>query len=180
MDGETLILLGVGVIVVLFLGSNSSDGGSGDSFTVPDATGDSSFTSDIPSVSSDTSRLSQWADAIFHFEGGQPGNLNVRNNNPGNLKFAGQAGATLGDNGFAVFQSIDDGYAALTRQLQKYVSDFPNLTLTQLEAHYLGQTDYLNPKVTDQGNPFTYAGTIAQKLGVSPNDTLQSIFGSAA
>lgn len=153
-----------------------------DEFSIPDGTGDSSgsFTSDIPDAAPAQDRLSQWAQAIFHFEGGQPGNLNVRNNNPGNLKFAGQPGATLGDNGFAVFQSMDDGFAALNRQLQKYVSEFPNLTLTQLEAHYLGQSDYLNPRVTDQGNPFTYAGSIASKLGVSPNDTLQSIFGGVA
>lgn len=121
--------------------------------------------------------IQAWANSIFHFEGGNSGNLNVRNNNPGNLKFAGQPGATLGSNGFAVFDSIDQGWTALYRQLQKYVQDFPGLTLTQLYAKYLGQADYMNPQVTLQGNPFTYAETTAKNLGVDPNATIGQIFG---
>lgn len=49
----------------------------------------------------------------------------IRNNNPGNLNFAGQAGATKesGENGrFAVFSSMQDGIAALHRQLKLYFS----------------------------------------------------------
>lgn len=48
----------------------------------------------------------------------------IRNNNPGNLNFAGQAGATKesGENGrFAVFDSMRDGIAALHRQIKLYV-----------------------------------------------------------
>ncbi|MCU5775127.1 hypothetical protein N5923_23285 [Erwiniaceae bacterium BAC15a-03b] len=47
----------------------------------------------------------------------------IRNNNPGNLNYAGQAGATKegGNNGrFAVFQTMQDGVAALHRQLKLY------------------------------------------------------------
>jgi hypothetical protein len=49
----------------------------------------------------------------------------IRNNNPGNLNFAGQAGATKegGENGrFAVFESMRDGISALYRQIQLYFS----------------------------------------------------------
>ena len=49
----------------------------------------------------------------------------IRNNNPGNLNFAGQAGATKegGENGrFAVFESMEAGVAALYRQIQLYFS----------------------------------------------------------
>ncbi len=49
----------------------------------------------------------------------------IRNNNPGNLNFAGQTGATKegGAGGrFAVFSSMDQGIAALGRQLQLYSS----------------------------------------------------------
>lgn len=49
----------------------------------------------------------------------------IRNNNPGNLNYAGQAGATkeVGPNGrFAVFQSMEEGIAALARQLQRYAA----------------------------------------------------------
>jgi len=45
-----------------------------------------------------------------------------RNNNPGNLKFAGQSGATLGEGGFAKFNSTQDGFKALQNQLQLYAS----------------------------------------------------------
>lgn len=49
----------------------------------------------------------------------------IRNNNPGNLNFAGQAGATKegGENGrFAVFKSMRDGISALYKQIQLYFS----------------------------------------------------------
>lgn len=49
----------------------------------------------------------------------------IRNNNPGNLNFAGQAGATKegGEGGrFAVFESMRDGIAALYKQIQLYFS----------------------------------------------------------
>lgn len=47
----------------------------------------------------------------------------IRNNNPGNLNFVGQAGATKesGPGGrFAVFQSMGEGIAALYSQLRRY------------------------------------------------------------
>lgn len=48
-----------------------------------------------------------------------PGNtLAVRNNNPGNLRFAGQKGASEGAGGFAKFNSVQEGYEALKRQIQ--------------------------------------------------------------
>jgi len=40
-----------------------------------------------------------------------------RNNNPGNLRFAGQTGAVLGDKGFARFPTPQDGFNALKRQI---------------------------------------------------------------
>jgi hypothetical protein len=124
------------------------------------------------------SLLEAWAKAIQSVEGGGPLDRNTRNNNPGNLKFAGQAGATGADaQGFAIFSSFADGWAALLRQLQKYVTDFPQYNLTQLTAHYLGQSDALTPKVTAQGNPFAYSQKVASALGVSVDSTLQSIFG---
>lgn len=49
----------------------------------------------------------------------------IRNNNPGNLNFAGQDGATKegGENGrFAVFESMRDGISALYKQIQLYFS----------------------------------------------------------
>jgi len=45
------------------------------------------------------------------------GPLSVKNNNPGNLRLAGQPGAIEGDGGFAAFSSPGQGLRALTRQV---------------------------------------------------------------
>jgi hypothetical protein len=56
------------------------------------------------------------ASAITTQEGG-PGNLNYRNNNPGNLRFVGQTGAVLGEGGFARWSTWDEGVYALKAQI---------------------------------------------------------------
>ena len=54
--------------------------------------------------------LQDLANAIANFEGfNVSGSVAQRNNNPGNLMYAGQAGASQGANGFAVFDSVGDG-----------------------------------------------------------------------
>lgn len=59
------------------------------------------------------------AQAIARYEGFQPGTRAYRNNNPGNLRFAGQTGATGKDGqGFAIFGSEADGWRALERQIE--------------------------------------------------------------
>ena len=100
----------------------------------------------------------------------------MRNNNPGNLKYAGQPGAVGADaNGFAIFPSLDAGFAALNAQISKWINEFPSLTFTQFFAKYLGQADYLNPKATNQGDPIAYADYVASKLGVDPNTQIGSV-----
>jgi len=162
-----------------FSSSPNSDVG-GDTGDGNLSTEDNTASSDVgataaPGAAADS--ITQWADAIFHFEGGLPTSRNVRNNNPGNLKFAGQPGAIgKDDQGFAKFDSMASGWAALTRQLNRYVQEYPTFSLTQMMSRYLGQSG-LNPVVNSQGNPFTYAKNIAGRLGVSPDDQLQNIFG---
>ena len=54
------------------------------------------------------------------------GNINIPetsrlayvNNNPGNLRFVNQEGATLGENGFARFNTPEEGYNALKKQIE--------------------------------------------------------------
>lgn len=46
----------------------------------------------------------------------------AKNLNPGNLRFAGQKGATMGTGGFARFESVDEGLVALARQLDLYMT----------------------------------------------------------
>ena len=65
------------------------------------------------------SRLELWALGVQRAEGYRQGTRSHRNKNPGNLKFAQQAGAIDKDNdGFAIFSSYESGFAALMRQLE--------------------------------------------------------------
>lgn len=117
--------------------------------------------------------ISTWANAIAQFEGNAPGSVASRNNNPGNLKYAGQAGAIGKDPaGFAIFPDPGTGLQALYNQLAKYVSDFPNDTILDITAHYLGQS---SPTANSQGNAYTYAAYVASALGVDMSTTLADL-----
>jgi hypothetical protein len=123
-----------------------------------------------------------WAQAIAQFEGyNTSGSVANRNNNPGNLKYAGQAGATGQDaQGFAIFPDANTGWQALYNQLNAYVQEFPGYSLLQMMAHYLGQPA---PTSDSQGNAYTYANYVASQLGVSTSTTLAQLAsapGSAA
>lgn len=104
------------------------------------------------------------AQTIQKVEGYYPGTLAYTNNNPGNLIFVGQAGATQGAGGFAAFPSYDAGYQALLNQIQNYSNR--GLTIQQMMDIYAPATQAGN-------NPTLYAQTIATSLGVTP-DTLLS------
>jgi hypothetical protein len=129
----------------------------------------------------------KWAEAIKQHEGWIPptqkntrGSRSYRNNNPGNLKFDGQAGATGADkDGFAIFPSESLGMAALERDLTAKVRKYPNYSLLQIMTRYLGG-DVNDPKVTGEGDPFAYAAFVAKKIGASISDTLGKLFGGKA
>ncbi len=61
------------------------------------------------------------------------------NNNPGNLRFAGQSGAVKGENGFAKFKTPADGVTALENQIKLDASR--NLTLAQFVGKYAPPTE---------------------------------------
>src|ERR1700678_3471252 len=48
------------------------------------------------------------------------GSVSYQDNNPGNLMYAGQSGATPGPGGFAVFPTYDAGLNALYNQINLY------------------------------------------------------------
>ena len=102
------------------------------------------------------------AQTIQQVEGYYPGSVSYTNNNPGNLKYAGQAGATLGANGFAVFSSYDAGYQALVNQINLDASR--GQTIAQFTSIYA--------PAADNNNPTSYAQTIANAAGLSVNDPL--------
>jgi hypothetical protein len=89
----------------------------------------------------------------------------LRNNNPGNLDFVGQAGATkeAGPGGrFAVFQTLDDGIRALANQLQLYGKRGID-TVRDIISKYA-------PK--GENNTESYIQAIVKKLGVSADQHL--------
>lgn len=75
-------------------------------------------TSDTP-IGELRGRVSEFARAIAQHEGFTSGasRLAVENNNPGNLRFIGQAGAVKGRNNFAKFSSVEAGYQALENDI---------------------------------------------------------------
>lgn len=115
--------------------------------------------------------VSTIAGTIQSVEGYYPGSVAYINNNPGNLIYAGQAGATQGPGGFAVFDSYDDGLAALDNQIQLYASR--GLTISQMTAIYA-------PAGQGSNDPTSYANDIAGALGVSPDTALTDLSGSTA
>lgn len=101
------------------------------------------------------------------------GTLAQRNNNPGNLKYNGQKGATKGDKGFAKFNSYEEGMQALINDLQAKQS---GKSRTGLKSSSSLQ-DLINvyAPASDNNNPTSYANTVAQSLGVSPNTPIKDL-----
>ena len=88
-----------------------------------------------------------------------------RNNNPGNLRYAGQAGTTGQDsNGFAVFASLDLGWNALVRQWTLYANR--GYTLAEGITRYAPNTEK---------NTNAYLNFLANRLGVDPSMPLSAI-----
>lgn len=88
-----------------------------------------------------------------------------RNNNPGNLNFAGQAGASLERPGgrFARFETAFDGLRALARQLMLYagrgINSVEKIISTWAPA-------------SDNNNTTAYIRAVSQRLGADPRAAL--------
>ena len=88
--------------------------------------------------------------------------LSIRNNNPGNLRFVGQEGATQGEGGFARFDSPEAGMAAMRRQLE-------------LDTQERGMTlsAFLNKYAPPSENKTTnYIDFVAKKTGLDPSSVV--------
>ncbi|OUR33394.1 lytic transglycosylase [Enterobacter roggenkampii] len=96
---------------------------------------------------------------------GQAAKRGERNNNPGNLNFAGQAGAKLERPGgrFARFETAFDGLRALSRQLMLYagrgINSVEKIISTWAPA-------------SDNNNTAAYIQAVSQRLGVNPQAAL--------
>lgn len=85
----------------------------------------------------------------------------IRNNNPGNLRFAGQAGAT-NNNGFAQFGTLAEGTAAEQRQLQIYGNRGVN-TLAGIASRWAP---------SGENNTPAYLAGLSRTTGFDPNEKL--------
>lgn len=111
------------------------------------------------------------ARAIQHHEGWIPpstgypkGSRAFRNNNPGNLRYAGQPGATGRDSsGFAIFPDYPTGWDALLRDLRAKLGRNPSLTIRSL------LNVYAPPSENDTG---AYINAVADELGMSADAPL--------
>lgn len=87
-----------------------------------------------------------------------------RNNNPGNLKYVGQGGATLGAGGFAKFDTPEAGYQALLEQIK--LDQGRGLTLAQFVNKYAPSSE---------NDTKTYVSQIVDALGVPENTSIKNI-----
>lgn len=93
----------------------------------------------------------------------------IRNNNPGNIDFRGQAGATLERPGgrFARFETAYDGLKALARQLMRYfegkTTGKPLNTLNDIISTWAPR---------NENNTGAYIAQLSKMMGVSPDAIL--------
>lgn len=92
------------------------------------------------------------------------GTLADKNNNPGNLRYVGQEGATMGEGGFAKFNTPEAGWQALISQIQ--LDQSRGLTLAQFVSKYAPPTE---------NNTNLYVQQMASWLGVSSEMKLADI-----
>ena len=94
------------------------------------------------------------------------GTLASKNNNPGNIKFSNQPGATMGVNGFAKFATPQDGYNAIVNLLNNYMAQNPNITLAQAISTWAPPSE---------NDTQTYIDQVSNQLGVPSNTPLSQL-----
>jgi hypothetical protein len=109
--------------------------------------------------------------------GGKGGSRAERNNNPGNIKDVGQFKGTAGYKGkdkagFAVFETPEQGTAAMHTQLQRYMdgktTGKPLRSVAEIVGTWSPQADPQNAAESTAN----YTAYVAQKLGVDPTQPL--------
>jgi hypothetical protein len=86
--------------------------------------------------------------------------LAIRNNNPGNLRFADQKGASKGENGFARFETPEAGLTAMRRQI-----------VLDTQERGLTLDTFINKYAPPVENETTkYLKTVSKALGIKTTD----------
>ena len=122
------------------------------------------------------SAVSALSSAIQTQEGYYPGSVAYQNNNPGNLMYAGQPGASAGAGGFASFSTYAAGLAALQNQITldatrgTDVNGNPTTTVAEL------LTSWAPPSENDTA---AYIASVSLSTGYDPDAPLSSL-GAAA
>lgn len=116
--------------------------------------------------------LDTFCTALRDFEG-KPGDLNYKNNNPGNFRcspvgYLAKYGAVKCVGNFAVFPSYELGWEYLQASVLHWATLHPTWTIFDFFSHYAPPSDN-NPTLT-------YASNVAGKCGVPVSTTLQNLF----
>lgn len=120
----------------------------------------------------DPAKVDSIAQAIQTQEGYYPGSLAYRNNNPGNLVYAGQPGATPGAGGFAAFSSYSAGYSALENQINldftrgTDVNGKPINTVADLISSWAPPSE---------NNTAAYIASVSSQTGIPADASLSSL-----
>ena len=159
-----LIIIGVFIAWLLFRNKGRAIVGPGG---VGGATPQAPSTDSAPlsAYNAGPSGLDLISQAIYQYEGAQPGDVNFDNMNPGNLRSA--PGQTGSNRGYATFGSFTDGWQALQNYIASHANAHPGWDFYDFFQNYLGQTQG-GPAITDQGNSDAYAEYVAQYLQVAP------------
>ena len=99
------------------------------------------------------------------------------NNNPGNLRLAGQRGASDGEGGFARFNTPEEGVEALRSDIRaKITGNSPAIRgkLGRDAETLLDVISVFAPK-EDSNDPNSYAQFVAKQLGISPNEPVANL-----
>ena len=102
------------------------------------------------------------------------GSLTQRLHNPGGLKFANQPGATLGEGGFAKFETEEAGIAAQNDLLNKKASQGMN-TLRKLIYGSNGSLGWLgSPSGQDYKDAPSYLADMVKRTGMNPDQVISN------
>lgn len=123
-----------------------------------------------------TPSMQMLAQLIQQQEGYAPGTASYTDNNPGNLVYAGQPGATqCPGSSFACFDTYSDGLQALYNQLNLYAEGTCQACGGEPQT-IASMTQIYAPAGQGNNNPTAYASFLASGMGVDPSTSLSDIF----
>lgn len=164
-----LLALGAAAVAgyLLYRQSAGADGGaSGDSGGGDSSGGSASGTASSPNTGA-LEGVTDWAAALAQ-EAGIGVTKGLRNHNPGNLRYVASIQWTgqVGDDGtgYAVFDSDEHGVRALGHQLQTYLNRGVD-SVTSIISTYAP---------SNENDTAAYIADVAQRLGVDPNQSLDT------